>query len=377
MTAVTLFTQGNVAIPDYLKNVELDDTTKKLAGNGGGMRISIRGSVWRLMNGGEEISRNEDRAMNVVVVASSPDVSRNYYDGPYEDGQSVPPTCWSSDDKTPDANVPEDQKQSASCATCPQNIAGSGNNGESRACKYARRLAVALENDPKGGVYQLQLPAQSIFGKPEADGKMPLQAYAKLLVQNKLPINAVVTEMRFDTNSSTPKVTFRPVRPLTQEEYERAKEQGQSQEAQEAIRFTVFQTDTKKTAENAAGIFAEKTTPEQAAAVQQKAEEAPKRTRAKPKAEQPAAAQAAPQEKKYSDMSSKEYAQVVAQTPLSEEDEEEAELERKLAAKRAAKAAAAAAAAQVVEPVVVKQHADPAPQPAGVASILEEWDDPA
>jgi hypothetical protein len=301
-------------------------------------------------------------------VASSPDVARTFYEGAYVEGESVAPTCWSNDDRTPDASVPDDQKQAPSCATCPQNVAGSGQNG-SRACRYSRRLAVTLENDPNGGVYQVQLPAQSIFGKPEADGKMPLQAYAKLLVQHKLSTNAVVTEFRFDTSIATPKLTFKPVRPLTKAEWEQAKIAGASPEAQEAIQLTVFQTD--KPAGKTEEIFEQNVSQEQAAAVQTEQPAPARRTRAKPAAA-PAAAPA-------QEESAKDYAKRVMDTPLPEEpidgsDDEEAQLvalQAKIAAKK--KAAATAAA----EPVVVQSKPDAAPvnAPAGAAAMLSEWDD--
>ena len=53
-------------LPDYLKEVGLDDMTKALAGNTGMKRISIRGGVFRMMVSGEEIAKNENRAMLTV-----------------------------------------------------------------------------------------------------------------------------------------------------------------------------------------------------------------------------------------------------------------------------------------------------------------------
>jgi hypothetical protein len=192
---------------------------------------------------GKEIAQNEDRAMNVVIVAANESVSRNYYADTYEEGKNIAPTCWSNDGVTPDAKV--EDPQASKCASCTQNIAGSG-QGTSRACRYTQRLAVMLENDLRGDVYQLQLPAQSIFGNAES-GKMPLQAYAKFLGGHGIPITAVVTEMRFDTASATPKLTFKAVRPLEPEELDTAQEKGQSPEAKAAIASTVAMVDGTKT----------------------------------------------------------------------------------------------------------------------------------
>jgi hypothetical protein len=104
---------------------------------------------------------------------------------------------------------------------------------------------VVLENDISGDVYQLALPATSIFGAGE-NGKWPLQTYAKMIASKGIPITSVVTEMRFDTNSSTPKLTFKPARFLETDEFSQAMEQGKSQPAIKAITMTVAQTDGVK-----------------------------------------------------------------------------------------------------------------------------------
>ena len=240
MSNMTLFKGAN--LPSRLKNQELDDVTKSLMGGGGGStykRISIKGNVFRMVSGGKEIATNEDRAMNVVIVAAAPDNSRTYYEGQYKEGEAIRPACWSNDGKTPDKGVKN--PQASTCASCPQNIKGSG-QGDSRACRFSRRLAVVLEGDMDGDVYGLTLPATSVFGKGE-EGKLPLQAYATHIGQFGCPVTAVVTEMRFDIKSPTPKLTFKPVRPLTDEEDEIAVRQGQTADAKAAITLTVAQQD--------------------------------------------------------------------------------------------------------------------------------------
>lgn len=213
MSELSLFSQGGNTLPAHLRNLELDATTKALMGSTGnaGKRISIRGNVFRMVVSGKEIAQNDDRAMNIVVVRSAEKISRSFYAGAYAEGQNAAPTCWSSDGTAPDKTVKN--AQSTNCQNCQQNIKGSG-QGESRACRFNQRIAVALENDLSGDVYQLTLPGQSIFGAGE-NGKMPLQQYAKFLGGHNIPVTAVVTEMRFDTSSATPKLTFRAVRPLS------------------------------------------------------------------------------------------------------------------------------------------------------------------
>ena len=236
----------DLGLPNYLKEIELDETTKALMGGSSGMgmkRISIKGGVWRLMANGKEISKNEDRAMNIVIVAAAPKVSRTFYLKSYSEGsEPAAPDCWSADGEVPDSKsaIPQAKR----CIDCDQNVKGSG-QGDSRACKFNQRIAVVLANDIKGDVLQLTLPSKSIFGAGEP-GKWPLQTYAKMLGSKGIPITAVATEMRFDTNSATPVITFKPVRVLETNEHQIVIEQGKTLEAKNAITLTVAQTDGVK-----------------------------------------------------------------------------------------------------------------------------------
>jgi hypothetical protein len=56
----------------------------------------------------------------------------------------------------------------------------------------------------------------------------------------------IVTEMRFDTKAESPKLYFKPVRWLTDEEYEVIKAQGESDDAKRAVVMTVAQGDGVK-----------------------------------------------------------------------------------------------------------------------------------
>jgi len=245
MSDLTLFKGG---LPAYLKNAQ-DDATNALAGTGegglGARRISIKGGVFREFIGGKEYRVSEERSMNVVIIKAAPKVSRIYYAGSYTEGEAVSPTCWSSDSQRPDEKVKAENKQAATCLNCPQNIKGSG-QGDSRACRYQQRLAVVLDGEvDKEEVYQLVLPPTSVFGDGEK-GKLPLQAYARHLKNHGTPITGVVTEMRFDTASPTPKLIFKPVRPVSEEEFEIIQTLKDSSEATAAITLTVAQTDGVK-----------------------------------------------------------------------------------------------------------------------------------
>lgn len=234
MSALTLFADSSIAIPDYLKHGGADDLTKSLAGGSSTHSISIKGGVFRMVVGSEEVARNENRSMDIIIANASQTVHRMYYNEEYEEGKVISPVCYSSNGQTPD---PKSKAQQApSCNGCPQNVAGSG-QGDSRACRFSRKLAVLLPHDVDGPAYRLTLPAKSIFGKAVGD-KMPLEAYAKFLAGHGLKVSAVVTEMRFDTTQAVPVLTFRAKRPLTAEEYGTVQARQQDPEMADLVALT-------------------------------------------------------------------------------------------------------------------------------------------
>ena len=143
MSDLALF--SNNELPAYLKNAALDDVTSALAGESlGSRRISIKGGVFREMIGGKEYRVSEERSMNVVIVKAAPKVSRIYYAGSYSEGETVSPTCWSSDSQRPDEKVKD--KQAPTCLVCAKNIKGSG-QGDS--CAIAAGADFYISSDIK------------------------------------------------------------------------------------------------------------------------------------------------------------------------------------------------------------------------------------
>ena len=159
MSNLQLFANGS-QLPTHLRRGELSEITKALMGNSA-KRISIEGGVFRMIVGGEEVAKNEDRAMDIVVVRAADKNSRTYYAGTYVKGAKAKPVCWSNDAEVPHPDVK--QPQSAKCATCPQNIKGSGQGENTRACRFQRRLAVVLENDVQGDIYAMRIQPRSII----------------------------------------------------------------------------------------------------------------------------------------------------------------------------------------------------------------------
>ena len=235
MSNVSIFSASKV--PAFARNNELSDTARALTGGGAagatGKRISIKGGVFRLIDGGKEIAAIDERHLDVIIIKAAPEVSRQYYAAAYNADTVSAPDCTSEDGKTPDAS--SKNKQAETCMACAQNQAGSG-QGNSRACRYLQRMAVVLANDIEGSVMQLTLPATSIFGKEQGD-KRALQAYARYLAAQNPPVNPeqIVTRMKFDTTSEAPKLLFAATRWLTDDEYDTVQTQAETDDAKKAI----------------------------------------------------------------------------------------------------------------------------------------------
>ena len=288
MSEIALF--GGSKVPAFVKKAELSAIAKALAGGAGqsGKRISIKGGVFRLVHDGKEVSQIDDRHLDVVIVNAAPKVSRIFFAKKWDADSTTGPDCWSSDGNVPDKEVTAPQGEN--CANCDMNAKGSG-TGEMKACRYQQRLAVVLADDVDGSVLQLSLPATSIFGK-EANGKYPLQAYARFLAAQSISPEMVVTELRFDTTVESPKLVFKAKRWLSDTEYETVQEKGQSEEAVKAVQFSVG-APAAPAAPALEGKRPTKTAPAPTPAADDEEEEAPA---PKPKAKTKAAPAPAPVE---------------------------------------------------------------------------------
>tara|TARA_R110000824_G_scaffold337174_1_gene523676 strand:+ start:2401 stop:3018 length:618 start_codon:yes stop_codon:yes gene_type:complete len=166
-------------------------------------RLSIRGGTF--FHHGDAVE---------VVIVNAAKVSRAYFANEFDGENTVAPTCWSEDTQRPDPFV--DERQANRCLDCKQNIRGSA--GQGRACRFQQRLAVVFEDNLEE-VYQLMLPATSIFGKT-INGHMPLQEYAKHLSKHNTKAVSVVTKIYFDKHSVVPKLFFKPIQGLNKEQLE-------------------------------------------------------------------------------------------------------------------------------------------------------------
>jgi hypothetical protein len=242
MSNISIFQQKN----SVATNREVSELSKALAGanTNTSRRITMAKGVFRRIVNGKEAGKVKDGFINVIIINALPKVSRQFYATTYDpDAAPTLPDCWSNLGDVPDpksANM-----QSNSCATCPQNIDGSGTNGKGRACRYNRRVALLLENDMSGDIYQFNIPAKSLFGKGVGNTH-PFESYTKFLPANGESIDRIVTAISFDENETADVLKFTPVRHLTDEEIDVVEAAQASQEAKTVVQLTVAQQDGVK-----------------------------------------------------------------------------------------------------------------------------------
>ena len=124
------------------------------------------------------------------------------YEGKYDAKNPQPPICFaigkSIKDMAPSPNAPE--PQASSCAECPMNQFGS--DGDGKACKNARRLAVLGPDDvdPEADLMTLDVSPTAL---KRFDGYV--STVARL---HEVPPIGVVTDVGFDPNSTYSSLTF-------------------------------------------------------------------------------------------------------------------------------------------------------------------------
>jgi hypothetical protein len=88
-------------------------------------------------------------------------------------------------------------------------------------------------------VHQLQLPATSIYGRGN-NGHMPMQDYVKFLSGRGSVATRIVTRVYFDERSSIPKLYFKPIRALNEDEIHKVSELKNHPDTLKAISLDVY-----------------------------------------------------------------------------------------------------------------------------------------
>jgi hypothetical protein len=203
------------------------------------LQPTLNGTFRRLV-GGEQIGKSIDGSINVIVINALPSVSRTFYAKAYDkDAEPTLPNCWSNLGDKPDPGASD--PQSPTCAGCSQNVKGSG-QGESRACRFNRRLAIVAEGDTTGEIYQLNVAATSLFGKGLGNVH-PFESYVRFLAANGESPDTVVTNVAFNKEADFMQLEFTPVRNLNDAELKMVQETQADPEATTYTQLTVAAAD--------------------------------------------------------------------------------------------------------------------------------------
>jgi len=220
---------GSANVPAFLKSAEV---TNALAAHHteGFPSMSLKGKTWTVKKGGESklLMNPKDpdspaSYIEVVIVKANPVKTKVWYATTWADGEEQgKPTCFSRDGIKPDPQ--SEKQQSKTCALCPKNQWGSkvnldGTPSKGKACGDNIRMAIAALSDLDNPML-LRVPPASI--KPAGE-------YGQMLAKRGVPLEAVITKLRFDPEAPTPKVLFEPVGFLSEEQFNHVKEVAASE----------------------------------------------------------------------------------------------------------------------------------------------------
>jgi hypothetical protein len=119
--------------------------------------------------------------------------------------------------------------------------------GNSKSCRYSRRLALVLEEDfgtsLEGEVYQMNLASKSLFGEGNSDNAHTFENYAKYLANNGKSLDYVVTQISFNEDNDNQSVLFTPARFINKNEYAVTSTVVQKPEVHKMVVMTPYQAD--------------------------------------------------------------------------------------------------------------------------------------
>lgn len=242
MSNITVIDQ---ALPDFLQAGGVSELTKSLMGSSSTKRIVPKNGIFRKEVGGKEMGKVKGD-LNVIVVNASPKVGRIFYAKQWTpDAEPTAPDCFSNDGNTPDAGSAN--KQADRCDNCQQNIKGSG-MGNSKACRYSRRIAVLLEDDfntpLEGEVYQMNLASKSLFGDSPAENIHTFENYVKYLGNNGKSLDWYITRISFNEDNDNQSLLFAAVEHIKRNHYEVITKVGNTPAVQKMITMTPYQAQT-------------------------------------------------------------------------------------------------------------------------------------
>jgi hypothetical protein len=243
MSNITIFDE-----PSNLLTVRRESRRADRMGNSGSsmrrIKLSNGRDFTRVVNG-EEIGNPVDQQLDVIIVDWLAEPSRKFYAGAYDpNAKGTLPDCWSNEGVVPEAGAANPQAKS--CKQCRNDVKGSGTNGQGKACRYERRVAVLVVGDLSGDTYQIAIPGASLFSESEGNNTYSFEGYMKFLRANREAPDTVVTRIIYDRKAATFKIGFKGIRHLTQIEADMVDAAQDDPETENYIRLTVGAVDRAK-----------------------------------------------------------------------------------------------------------------------------------
>jgi len=239
MTNLTIFKNPNavaVALPPSKMGTQI------ASGMGGYNRIATNtnGTFKRIVNG-EQVGKAIRGEFNAIILAMLDKPSRSFYAKDYDpDAKGSAPDCFSNLGDKPESSASD--RQANNCASCPKNIEGSGKLGKGKACRFSRKVALFLDGDDSGDVYQFNIPAKSLFGKTTGN-VLPFEQYCRHLVSNQAAPDRVVTTVAYNLDAETMELTFTADRFIDLDELARVNEAQNNPATTRLISFDVVKTE--------------------------------------------------------------------------------------------------------------------------------------
>lgn len=187
--------------------------------------ISYRGKVWRVKHKTEEEVYLDDegeavQSVQVVLIKSNPRLAKIFYKGQYSEGDTSPPDCWSADGIRPDAGV--EKPVSKTCEICPNNVWGSKitpGGAKTRACADVRRMAVAMRDQIEAAALDPKQEVEPLLLRVPPASLNPLKDYIEKMLKPKgVPPYALITRVGFDTSVAYPKLSFKGIQFLNDDQ---------------------------------------------------------------------------------------------------------------------------------------------------------------
>jgi len=251
MTNLTIFKNPNAVAASALPPSKLGAQIASSMGGYNRIATNTNGTFKRIVNG-EQVGKAIRGEFNAIILAMLEKPSRSFYASDYDpDAKGSAPDCFSNLGDKPEASA--SNRQASNCASCPKNIDGSGKNGKGKACRFSRKVALFLDGDESGDVYQFNIPAKSPFEKGTGN-TLPFEQYCRHLVSNNAAPDRVVTTVAYNLDAETMELNFTADRFITPEELERV---TAAQENPATTRLISFDMTKAVTAEEPAKLTAQ------------------------------------------------------------------------------------------------------------------------